>query len=233
MASLALTISLMPGHMAAMRPLLLLVTHAIFLFLFASEMTAQELPAVTPTQKTELFNGKDFTGWKLFMKDAADPAKTWTIENGILKCTGTPHGYMRTEQAYQNYRVIVEWRFTTPGNTGVLVHMGLPDKVWPRSFECQGMHKHQGDIWLWEGADCKEPKIPGKNGFTRPVKSAENTPGTWNTYQVECEGNSIRISVNGKPMNAATECNASSGFIGLQCEGGAIEVRKVTLEPLK
>lgn len=220
------------GQKKDMKTALLCMLPAALLFACTLTVVADEMPAVTPLQKTELFNGKDFTGWKLFMKDGADPAQSWSIENGLLKCTGTPHGYMRTEQAYKDYRVSVEWRFTTPGNTGVLVHMGLPDKIWPRSFECQGMHKHQGDIWLWDGADCKEPKIPGKNGFTRPVKSAENPPGEWNTYQVECAGNSIRILVNGKPMNAATECNASSGFIGLQCEGGAIEVRKVTIEPL-
>ncbi len=200
--------------------------------LSAGALMAEDTPPVIPSAKTELFNGKDFTGWEFFMKDGADPTQVWSVENGILKCLGQPHGYMRTEQAYKDYKVTVEWRFTTPGNTGVLVHMGLPDKVWPRSFECQGMSKHQGDIWLWDGADCKEPKIPGKNGFPRPVKSAENPPGIWNTYQVECSGNTIRIFVNDKPMNAATECNANSGFIGLQSEGGAIEVRKVTIEPL-
>ena len=186
--------------------------------------------AAAPVSRVELFNGKDFTGWKLFSGDGSDPTKVWTVENGVIRCAGKPHGYARTEQAYHDYKVTVEWRFIEPGNTGVLVHMGLPDKVWPRSFECQGMHRHQGDIWLWDGADCKEPKLEGKNGFTKTRKSNEKEPGEWNTYEVECRGSTINIYVNGKLMNTATECNASSGFIGLQSEGAVMEVRKVTLE---
>ncbi|MCX7048282.1 MAG: hypothetical protein NTX50_22705 [Candidatus Sumerlaeota bacterium] len=38
---------------------------------------------------------------------------------------------------------------------------------------------------------------------------------------------------NGKEMNKATACAPSSGFIGIQCEGADIEVRKVTLEPVR
>lgn len=187
--------------------------------------------SIKPDTTSELFNGRDFTGWTFFMMDGADPAKIWTIENGVLKCVGQPNGYMRTESAYRDCRVTVEWRFTTPGNTGLLVHMGPRDKIWPRSFECQGMHKHQGDIWLWGGADCKEPKIPGRNGVRKQVKSKENAPGEWNTYEVLCRGDTIKIYVNGKLMNTATGCNATSGFIGLQSEGAAFEVRKVTLAP--
>lgn len=187
--------------------------------------------SIAPSAKVDLFNGKDFSGWKLFMKDGSDPAKVWSIANGVIKCVGSPNGYMRTEKTYRDYKVTVEWRFITPGNTGVMVHMGLPDKVWPRSFECQGMSKHQGDFWMWEGADCKEPKIPGKNGFTKTAKSNENAPGEWNTYEVACVGSTIKIYVNGKLMNTATKCNASSGFIGLQSEGAEMEVRKVTIEP--
>jgi 3-keto-disaccharide hydrolase len=140
---------------------------------------------------------------------------------------------MRTEQTYRDYKLTVEWRFTKAGNTGVLVHMGLPDKVWPRCFECQGMHNHQGDFWLWGGADCKEPKIPGKNGIAMPEKSNEKDVGEWNTYEVDCSGDTIKIIVNGKLMNTATGCNETSGRIGIQSEGGEIEVRKITLEPLK
>ena len=193
---------------------------------------ADEAP-VTPAARTELFNGKDFTGWKTVMKDGSDGAAVWSVADGVIKCLGKPNGYIRTTQAYRDYKVTVEWRFTKPGNTGVLVHIHEPDKVWPRCFECQGMHDHQGDFWLWGGADCKEPKIPGKNGIKMVEKSAEKPVGEWNTYEVECSGNTIKIIVNGQLMNTATECNEASGMIGLQSEGAELEVRKVFVESLK
>jgi hypothetical protein len=62
--------------------------------------------------------------------------------------------------------------------------------------------------------------------------SAENPVGEWNTFQTVCRSNTVEIVVNGKSMNKITGCNSSAGFIGLQSEGGAFEVRKVYLEPL-
>ncbi|MEP6671961.1 MAG: DUF1080 domain-containing protein [Chthoniobacter sp.] len=193
---------------------------------------APPLP-ITLDARVELFNGKDLAGWKMVMKDATDPATVWSVADGVIKCLGKPNGYIRTEKAYRNYKLTVEWRFTKAGNTGVLVHMHEPDKVWPRCFECQGKHDRQGDFWLWGGADCKEPKIPGKNGIAMVEASNEKPVGEWNTYEVECWGNSIKIIVNGKLMNTATECTENSGMIGIQSEGAEVEVRKIFVEPLK
>jgi hypothetical protein len=40
------------------------------------------------------------------------------------------------------------------------------------------------------------------------------------------------ILVNGQEANRLSGLNLSEGFIGLQSEGGAFEVRRCTLEPL-
>jgi Domain of Unknown Function (DUF1080) len=186
-----------------------------------------------PTNRVELFNGKDFAGWTFFMRSNSAPENTWSITNGLIHCAGKPNGFMRTEKSYSNYVCTVEWRFLKPGNTGVLVDMQLPDNVWPQCVECQGMHDHQGDFWLWGGATPKEPVNNGRNGVKMPNPSAENPVGEWNTYQTVCRGDTVEIIVNAKSMNKITGLNLSSGFIGLQSEGAEFEVRKVYLEPLK
>jgi hypothetical protein len=185
------------------------------------------------TNKTELFNGNDFTGWKFCMAKNAAPENTWSIRNGLIHCTGKPNGYIRTEKTYSDFRVTVEWRFINPGNTGMMVFMQEPDQVWPRCVECQGMHDHQGDFWLWGGVGCAKPKVTQNNGIIMQETSAENPVGEWNTYQVICKGNSVEIVVNGKSMNKITDCNVSSGFIGLQSEGAELEIRSIAVEPLK
>ena len=43
-------------------------------------------------------------------------------------------------------------------NTGVLVHMQLPDKVWPMCVQNQGKSGRQGDLFVMAGAECKEHK---------------------------------------------------------------------------
>lgn len=195
-------------------------------------------PAV-PTEKTALFNGTDTRGWVSHLKDGAPAEATWSVKDGLLVCTGTPAGFLRTEKTYSQYKFTVEWRFTKPGNTGVVAHMTLPDAIWPKSIECQGMHKNQGDFYLWSGATAKEgTPLTGKDGTIRGYRigrtgeDAEKSPGEWNTYTIVCDKDTVTILVNGKEVNKATGTNLSSGFIGLQSEGGAFEVRQATLEPL-
>ena len=62
--------------------------------------------------------------------------------------------------------------------------------------------------------------------------SNEKPVGEWNNYQVVCKDDTVTIIVNGKEMNKVTGCNIKAGWIGLQSEGAALEIRKVTLEPL-
>lgn len=204
------------------------------LWVSRSVFAEDAMPAITPTASVELFNGKDFTGWEFCHRGNVDPKTVWKVEDGVMKCVGKPTGYARTAKAYRDYQFTVEWRFIKPGNTGVTVHMQLPDKVWPACVECQGMHDRQGDFWLQGGAKAKD-----HDGTTReqryiplPIPSNEKPVGEWNTFLVICRGASVKIIVNGKLMNEATECSVQSGFIGLQSEGAEIEIRKVTIEPL-
>jgi Domain of Unknown Function (DUF1080) len=209
----------------------------VALFCFASAWAGCRTAPGQKPEGIDLFNGKDFSGWTFFMRSNSPPAKTWGITNGIIHCTGAPNGFMRTEKSFHDYKLTVEWRFLRVApykdNTGVLAHMQLPDKVWPKCFECQGLHNHQGDFWLWGGADCAEPKNMKKNGVAMLQPSNENPVGEWNAFQIICSGDTIEIIVNGKSMNKITGTNVSSGFIGIQCEGADMEVRKIFLEPLK
>jgi hypothetical protein len=132
----------------------------------------------------------------------------------------------------------VEWRFVKVApkadNTGVLVHIQSPDKVWPMCIQNQGKSGRQGDLFLMAGAECKEHKgLDANTPVPMRGPSAEKPVGEWNTNVTVCAGNDVKASVNGKFMNEITECTISSGFIGIQSEGGDIEIRKIALEPLE
>ena len=62
--------------------------------------------------------------------------------------------------------------------------------------------------------------------------SNENPVGEWNTYLTVCTGDTIKSFVNGKLMNVGTQCNVTSGMIGMQCEGAELEISKMFVEPL-
>jgi hypothetical protein len=208
-----------------------------------SLVSAQTIPAaISPTGHVELFNGKDFSGWTFAVKNNSDPLKTWSITNGVIHCTGTPTGFIRTVQPYTSFKLTVEWRFIkvtpTANNTGVLVDMQLPDRVWPRCVQVQGKHEHQGDLFLMMGAESKEHK--GMNPNTPlPLRGGpnEHPVGQWDTVTTICRTASdgtgmVSAYVNGRLMNDTTECTLTNGFIGIQSEGGDIEIRKVSLDQL-
>jgi hypothetical protein len=101
------------------------------------------------------------------------------------------------------------------------------------------MHKSQGDFYFWNGAtlqggtELKDKKSGKVRGYRLGKQAdAEKPAGEWNTFTTVCDKDTVTILVNGKEVNKATGANLSEGFIGLQVEGGAFEVKRCTLEPL-
>ncbi len=186
----------------------------------------------------ELFNGRDFSGWTFCMKGGADPRQTWSVRDGVIHCTGRPPGYLRTTERFANYRLTVVWRFVRVAphadNSGVLIHIQPPDVVFPECVECQGQFQHQGDILLCGGASAAGHPATGKT-LVLPQNGPpnENPVGDWNTDEIVCRGGTVQLFVNGKKMNEIDGGNLTSGYIGIQSEGGEIEVRQVRLQPLR
>ena len=198
------------------------------------DQTGDKSGVIIPDKKIELWNGKDFSGWKLFVPEAdVDVNTVWMVDDGILHCTGVPNGYIRTEKNYKNYILTVEWRWPAePGNSGVLLHMSEPDKVWPKCIEAQLMTENAGDFYLIDGTTIKEQTDQSKRRVEKMEKNSEKTPGEWNTYKRVCKEDGIHLTVNGVHPNMGTEASVRSGKLCFQSEGKPIEFRAIYLEPL-
>ena len=206
--------------------------------LFAQNDDGDYPPPPAREMSVPLFNGKDFSGFTFCMKDHADPLQTWSVTNGVIHCTGKAVGYLRTTQVYSNYFLTVEWRFVKVApkadNTGILVHIQSPDKIWPQCVQVQGKHDHQGDIFLMAGAESKEHQ--GKDANTAlPLRgdSVEHPVGEWNKAETICIHHKVESFINGKFVNETTEGSLDSGAIGIQSEGAEFEIRSVVFSPLK
>ena len=188
-------------------------------------------------KKVVLWNGKDFTGWTRVVQDpSVDVNDVWRVRAGVLWCSGKPNGYMRTQQQYANYDLHVEWRWPeTPTNSGVFLHAGGSDRVWPVCIECQLKAGSAGDFVLMNGAaltvDGTERRNPTQQFVSVKKKnpSSEKPAGQWNSYDIECRDGSVRCLVNGVLQNEGTHADPSSGWICLQSEGGPIEFRNLYL----
>jgi hypothetical protein len=210
-----------------------------------------------------LFNGVDLTGWVIVPQGDPVAQASWSVQDGVLRTTGVPNGYVRTVETYGDYTLRLEWRWVpVPApvdaqgrprnrNSGVLLHMQGEDKVWPRSLEAQLMETNAGDFYSIDGVEFTElgqarekalaaaaddnarQQAQRLRRIARQQGSSEKPTGEWNAYEITCRGDSMELKVNGVLQNSATGISVSKGHICLQSEGVPIEFRNVVLEPLK
>lgn len=202
------------------------------------EPVPRDLPRTAPTGSIPLWNGRDLTGLSFTLRDPdkVPLAKAWEARKGVLRFPKVDTlGYVRTEKAYGDYHLHVEWRWPEgEGNSGVMVHIQEPDVIWPGGYEAQLRTGIAGQfIAFGSTADFEGGEILRARRRKAPlVPSAEKPLGEWNSYDIFCRGDAIEIYVNGLLVNRARGLTLRSGTVALQTEGATIEFRNVWLRPL-
>jgi len=171
----------------------------------------------------QLFNGKDLKGWTGVNSSKAEG---WSVENGILKCSGQADD-LRTVAKYWNFDLHVEYKIPPKGNSGI----GL-----------------RGRYEVQIGSDYGKP--PGMHGtgalYTRvlPTVNASKPAGEWNTYDIRLVGREVTTVLNGKKLYEKGVIDGLTGIafdpfegrpgpIELQGDHGGVEFRNIVLVPLK
>ena len=215
------------------------------------------LMALTPllhAKPIALFNGKDLSGWKADIPKAdknPDIEPSFIIRDGKLVSKGNPRGQLLTEKTFNNYKLVVEYRFPgEPGNCGVLVHasrLRARGNMHPQSIEVQMMSGDAGDFWVIEeditvpNMDKRRPRNDGQkwgggqNDARRILNltdDSEKPLGEWNTMTILCKDDEITVHLNGDLVNQGSKATATEGKIALQAEGAEVEFRKIELTPL-
>jgi hypothetical protein len=195
----------------------------------------RDLAAPLPGE-VRLFNGKDLTGLQACLPEGGKMEDVWSVADGVLVCKGQPVGYIRTTADYTNYVLKLEWRFNPvtkqAGNSGVLLRLNGPDKVWPRSVEAQLQSGNAGDFWNIDDFPMKADPDRTKGRNTKKTHAAERAIGEWNEYEITVDHGTITLRVNGEVLNEAHEVQETSGKIALQSEGAEIHFRNIRLAPL-
>ena len=212
------------------------VLHSAAAPTWAQTDTARKL--FTFGEVIELFNGIDLDGWDYFLTDEnAKMEDVWSVKDGILVCQGDPRGYLSTKKEYENFKLVVEWRWPgEPGNSGVLMRVTGEPMMLPDCMEAQLANGNAGQMYGFQGFKVggdEERLSEISIGYKLDkIAGNEKEPGEWNKYEITVDGGKITLVVNGKKVNEATGCDVRPGKIALQSEGGAIEFRNVTLTPL-
>ena len=197
----------------------------------------------------DLFASKNLADWDCFLVDGGKKEEVFSFtDEGILRCTGKPFGWLSTKEKYRDFKLAVQWRWpegVEPTNSGVFLRMNAePGGFLPRCVEAQLQHKNASDLWAFHGmglAGFDKARFthnsPGNDvtGELRGIKKlvdAERPAGRWNTYEIVCQGGTIVVSVNGTIVNWTKDFEDIAGAVGLQSEGGPIEFRNFFVTPL-
>jgi hypothetical protein len=143
-------------------------------------LAVSAISAEPVTKPIKLFNGKDLTNFYTWLgkpyqekkdkNDAKpfgknnDPLKVFTVVDGAIRVSGEVFGCFTTEKEYENYHLIVEFKWGTQTwkprekramDSGVLLHCvgedGAAGGVWMESIECQMIEGGTGDFLLVGG----------------------------------------------------------------------------------
>ncbi len=182
---------------------------------------------VAPPKKTNLFNGKDLTGWKIY------GTEKWFVQDGLLICESGPdkgYGYLATEKFYKNFDLTVEFLQEANGNSGVFFRStiegtkiaGWQCEVAPQGHDTGGIYESYGRGWLKQIEDEKENILKA---------------GQWNKLRIKVVGDKVQTWLNGQPMVDFSDekIGKADGSIALQIhDGGGIRVkwRKLIVQEL-
>ena len=189
---------------------------------------------------TDLFNGKDLSNWV----NVNCAPETWTVADGVIRCTGKPTGGLRTPKMYENFEMQVEWRhMKSGGNAGIFIWASpLAAKGVPflRAVEVQVLdhgygntknYTTHGDVFPIHGSSM----VPfGRHNGMRSFPSEERSKPSpeWNRYDISAKDGVLRLSVNGKEVSGGEQCNWRKGYVGLESEGSPTEWRLVRIREL-
>ncbi|MCI0684712.1 MAG: DUF1080 domain-containing protein [Gemmataceae bacterium] len=180
----------------------------------------QELIAPKELGFVPLFNGKDLSGWKT-VPETGEP---FTVKEGVIVVAGKPAGYFYTGKSYKNYILRFDWKFIKSGNSGLLVHIQAPHKVWPKSVEVQGQQSDHGRIFAIGGAS-------GKFTVSKENQKKAIKIGDWNTTEVVSKDGALTSKINGIEISTG-KGNLTDGPFGFQSEGTELHFKNIRIKAL-
>jgi hypothetical protein len=179
-------------------------------FLFFACLSA---PA-TYGQWTNLFNGKDLSGWK----QLNGKAKYEVVNGEIVGTTvhGEPNSFLATEKTYGDFVLELEFKLDAEMNSGIQFRSeSKPDYMNGR------VHGYQMEIdpsaRAWSGGIYDEGRRDWLYTMEyNPDGKKAYKKNDWNTARIECKGDVIRTWVNGIPTGHLVDNLTAKGFIALQ-----------------
>ena len=150
-----------------------------------------------------MFNGKDLTGWKglvgnpitrakmsekeLASKQTeanAKATKNWSVKDNSIVFNGAGDN-LCSEKKYGDFEMIVDWRITKKGDSGIYLRGSPQVQIWDTSRVEVGAQVGSGG--LYNNAKYR----------STPLKVADNPIGDWNHFYIKMIGEKVTVYLNG------------------------------------
>ena len=219
---------------------------------------AQTKPLNKPPQGfTNLFGGKDLTGWrgrqgdynvyveaKLTPEEKAAKQTQWNADRDLHWSVDAAKGeivsdgkgvILTTEKDYTDFELYVDWLMVSHnGDSGIYLRDFPQVQVWDPDNQREvknGAEKGSGGLWN------NNPDNPGR----WPLVKADNPVGEWNTFHIKMISNRVwvwlndKLTVDGQVMDNIydrAQPILPKGAIELQTHGSEIRFRNIYLREI-
>jgi len=166
---------------------------------------------------TQLFNGKDLTGWDVLKCEVE------VQDDGALLIKAG-NGLVQTKEQYADFVLEAEWKALKADNwdSGIYFrYTSVPKgRPWPPRYQANMRKGMEGNVGELKGATSK--------GLVKA--------GEWNRFVLTVRGTTAALEINGKPAWKADGLQEPKGYISLQAEvpnGGQFLFRNIRLNVLQ
>ena len=145
---------------------------------------------------TSLFNGKDFTGWKV------SKPESFHIEDGAIVANGTAgHAYYDgpfMDHAFRNFELKVDVKARANSNGGVYVLTAYEEKG--GSARASGDFPSKGFEIQVNNTYARDPVRTGSLYHVKDITEAPAKDDEWFTEHIIVKGDTITVRVNDKQL---------------------------------
>lgn len=205
-----------------------IIALSVFYLLCTSQKEEEVSKIDVPEGFTNLFNGKDLSGWIVAPDNAA-----YFVKDSAIHCTGDPRPpYVAlSEKEYENFILELDFKISANGNSGLFLHAPLDGRQSKNGFELQILD------------DAGRPPTPWSTGalydLVAPDTNASRPAGEWNHYKIEFNWPLVKVWLNDVQIHDLDispdhqmRYRRRVGYLGLQNHGAAVDFKNIFIKEL-
>jgi hypothetical protein len=184
--------------------------------------------AATSEPFTDLFNGRDLTGWEI------KGGGKWRVVNRTISAetlTAEGVGSLMTEREFGDYVLELEYRISSGGDSGVFPRAFPDGSLGGGDFTEVQLIDDASQVYAGLAADRKTGAIVDT---VTPKVAARSPAGQWNRMRIDVQNKQLVVTINGDEVTRGVDSEMPRrGRIALQLYPGRVEFRNIRVRELE